>query len=168
MNLAEPGAGKRVCPPGSDFSPEGSWRLSHLSVVASVALCSSAVNMAAITHGALPPFPPTPHRAPATGPTRHPADFRVTCPSTAQPLLDRLVIFYVIRWRLKYEERCLHCKQSVASKAPHVSECLAAPGRLRAGLSCLWPRLPLLMLSWIAGNVCFKAVFVSWSWCKRV
>lgn len=52
-DLDEPGrasAGKRDCPSGSDFPPEGSETLLYMSLVASSALCSNAVNMAAITH----------------------------------------------------------------------------------------------------------------------
>lgn len=129
MNLAEPSVGKRDCPSGSDFSLEGSGTLLYLSVVAIVALCPSAVNMAAITHRHSH-LSPTEPQQPA--PHAHPADYRVTCPRTAQLLLDRLLLFfYVIRRRLKYEGKCLDCKQSVTSKVPHVSEHLAALGRLR-------------------------------------
>lgn len=49
MNLPEPRAGRRDCPPGSDFSPEGSGTLAYLSFGASLAFCFNAVNMAAIT-----------------------------------------------------------------------------------------------------------------------
>lgn len=77
-----------------------------------------------------------------------------------------VVIFYVILWRLKYEERCLDYKQSVVSNVPHVSKPLDAPGRLRGWL-LLSPRM--LSQWWLEmEDVCFKAIFISSSWCKHV
>lgn len=64
MNLAEPRAGKRDCPSGSDFPPEGSEMLLYMSLVASSALCSNAVNMAAITHSSFHLFPYGLHNQP--------------------------------------------------------------------------------------------------------
>lgn len=117
MNLAEPSAGRRDCPPGSDFSLEESGTiLALLPLWHYVPVLSIWLQL----HTDTPTFPPT-------EPHTNPADFRVTCPRTAQLLLDRLLLFfYVIRWHLKYEEKCLDCKQSVTSNVPHVSEHFAA------------------------------------------